>query len=127
MISKMEHTAIIVKDMDQSISFYSDLFGFKLRIRGESAVREMAFLYLEQQKDMEIELIRDKEPKEYSSNSVVNHLAFTVENIDEAISYYKNKGITFTSDEPKPTIDGGRMILFYGPNEEFLQFVEKGK
>ncbi|WP_256218421.1 VOC family protein [Bacillus sp. MUM 116] len=47
MLSKMEHVAIIVQDMDQSIQFYSDIFGFKVRLRGSNPNREMAFIYLE--------------------------------------------------------------------------------
>jgi lactoylglutathione lyase len=128
MISKMEHTAIIVMDMDRSIQFYSDMFGFNVRLRGSNPIREMAFLYLEAQPNMEIELIRDIGPiGEYSESGIVNHLAFTVENIDEAVRHYKEKGIKFTSSETKPTLEGGRMILFYGPDRELLQLVERAK
>lgn len=128
MIQKMEHTAIIVNDMEESIKFYSEIFGFKVRLHGDNTKREMAFLYLEQQPDMEIELIRDIEPgPSYSEVGIVNHLAFTVHNIDESIAYYKNKGIQFLSEEPNPTLEGGRMILFKGPSDELLQFVERKK
>lgn len=127
-ISKMEHVAIIVKDMDRSIQFYSEIFGFKVRLRGSNPNREMAFIYLESQPDMEIELIRDnKFLGEYSENGIVNHLAFTVTNIDEEIRYLKEKEIEFSSDEVKPTLEGGRMILFRGPDEELLQLVERMK
>jgi lactoylglutathione lyase len=126
MISKMEHIAIIVKDMDRSIEFYLTMFGFKLRLRGSGPNREMAFLYLEQQPSMEIELIRDINPiGEYSGSGLVNHLAFTVGNIEASIKHYKEKGIQFTSNEPKSTLEGGRMILFNGPNDELLQLVER--
>lgn len=126
MISKIEHIAIIVNDMEESIKFYSDLFGFKVRLRGSNPNREMAFLYLEKQPSVEIELIRDIDPiGEYSESGLVNHLAFTVEDLDASIKYYKDKGLIFTSDETKPTLEGGRMILFYGPNKELLQLVER--
>jgi lactoylglutathione lyase len=35
--------------------------------------------------------------------------------------------VEFTSDEVKPTLEGGRMILFKGPNQELLQLVERLK
>ena len=128
MIRKMEHVAIMVRDMDQSIQFYSDIFGFSVRLRGSKPDREMAFLYLESQPDMEIELIQEKTAAtEYSETGIVNHLAFTVENIDETITFLKEKEIIFTSDEVKPTLEGGRMILFHGPSRELLQLVEKVK
>ncbi|WP_394237184.1 VOC family protein [Niallia oryzisoli] len=128
MIQKMEHVAIMVRDMDQSIQFYSEIFGFNVRLRGSKPDREMAFLYLESQPDMEIELIQEKTAAtEYSETGIVNHLAFTVENIDETITFLKGKEIAFTSDEVKPTLEGGRMILFHGPSRELLQLVEKVK
>lgn len=126
MISKIEHIAIIAKDMDESVRFYSDMFGFKVRLRGSNASREMAFLYLEKHPNTEIELIRDIDLiGEYSASGLVNHLAFTVEDLDASIKHYKEKGIIFTSPEAKPTLEGGRMILFHGPSEEVLQFVER--
>lgn len=126
MIKKMEHVAIVVKDMDQAIEYYSDMFGFKVRLRGSSKIKEMAFLYLDEQPSVEIELIRDINPmSDYNKSGIVNHLAFTVENMNEAINHYKKKGIEFLSPEPQPTLEGGRMILFRGPSDELLQLVER--
>ncbi|CAK8585864.1 MULTISPECIES: VOC family protein [Priestia] len=128
MIKKMEHTAIIVGNMDETIHYYCDMFGFKVRLQGSNEKREMAFLYLEEQPGIEIELIRDIDPiGEYNKSGIVNHLAFTVENINKAIQHYKSKGIEFLSPEPQPTLEGGRMILFHGPNDELLQLVERVK
>lgn len=125
MIRKVEHTAIIVKDMDESINFYSTMFGFKLRSRGKSASREMAFLYHDNQPGYEIELIQDLEPiREYAEQGLVNHLAFTVDDMTEAITYYKNKGITFLSESPNTNFEGRKTIFFHGPNKELLQLVE---
>jgi lactoylglutathione lyase len=128
MIKKIEHTAIIVSDMDHTIQYYSDMFGFKVRLRGSYKTREMAFLYLEEQPGMEIELIRDIGPlDEYNKSGIVNHLAFAVEDINPAISYFEKKGIKFLSDQPKSTLEGGLMILFYGPNGELLQLIERAR
>ncbi|MCK1986100.1 MULTISPECIES: VOC family protein [unclassified Peribacillus] len=126
MINKMEHIAIIVTDMDHTIQYYSDMFGFKVRLRGSSKKREMAFLFLEEQPSMEIELIRDIDPiGEYNKSGIVNHLAFTVDDINQAISHYEKKGIKFLSIQPQSTLEGGLMILFYGPSGELLQLIER--
>lgn len=125
MIKKVEHIALIVTDMDRSIRYYSNMFGFQLRTRGESKVREMAFLVHKDQPGFEIELIRDLQPgQEYSTKGIVNHVAFTVENIQEAISYYANKGVHFHTKQPNIAIDGAKTIFFDGPDQELLQFVE---
>lgn len=128
MISKMEHIAIMVKNMNETIKFYSEMFGFNVRLRGSRPDREMAFIYLESQPDMEIELIQDiNTVVEYNEDGIVNHLAFTVNNIEEEIKELTKKGIIFTSDEIKPTLEGGRNIFFHGPNRELLQLIERAK
>jgi lactoylglutathione lyase len=127
MIQKIEHIAIIASDLDTSIDFYKNLLGFTLRSRGKKGNRrEIAFLYLETDPTMEIELIMDLIPLgEYDTKGIVNHLAFRVENMDQAITHYKQKGITFATDEPTVTLDGSKTIFFNGPNGELLQFVGK--
>jgi lactoylglutathione lyase len=47
--------------------------------------------------------------------------------MDETIQYLKKKGIEFPADGVKPTLEGGRMILFPGPDQELLQLVERAK
>ncbi|VEF46640.1 glyoxalase family protein [Bacillus freudenreichii] len=126
MIQKMEHTAIMVHDMERSIEFYCEVLGFKVRLRGRKPDREMAFLYLPSQRDMEIELICDVDSTvSYNEDGIVNHLAFIVNDIEAAIRYLKNKRVEFCSNEIKPTLEGGRMILFWGPSRELLQLVER--
>ena len=126
MITKAEHVAFIVTDMDKSIEFYTGLFGYQVRLRGQSKIREMAFLYHENQPGFEIELIRDLvDMGEYFPKSIVNHLAFTVENIEEAIRYYREKGIQFLTETANPSLDGGKTIFFSGPDQELLQLVER--
>jgi lactoylglutathione lyase len=125
MILKIEHTAIIVKDLEKSINFYSEMFGYKLRTKGNNGKRYMAFIFLENQPGIEIELIQDIEPVvDYSRTGIVNHLAFTVENIEEAVYFYQQKGIEFKSQQPNPTLDGGKNIFFDGPDGELLQLVQ---
>lgn len=127
MIKKVEHVALIVTDMEKSISYYSSMFGFSLRTRRQIKTRDLAFLKHDQQPGFEIELIRDLVPQgEYSERGIVNHLAFTVENMEEAIRFYKEKGIIFHSEAYDTANDGTKTIFFHGPNEELLQFVERG-
>ena len=127
MIKKIEHVALIVTDMEKSISYYSNMFGFTLRTRRQNKSRDLAFLTLEQQPGFEIELIRDLVPQDlYSDRGIVNHLAFTVEDIEEAIQFYKERGISFNSENYDIANDGTKTIFFYGPNRELLQLVERG-
>lgn len=116
---------MMATDMEDSISYYCEMFGFKLRARGTNPKRDMAFLYHDDIPGFEIELMRDLYPGEtYAEQGIVNHLAFTVDNIEDARKYYESRGITFSSDTPTMAIDGGKTLFFLGPNRELLQLVE---
>ena len=125
MIRKVEHTAIIVNNIDESIEFYCKHFGFVLRARGEVNNKEIAFIYHKNQPSFEIELIRELAPvPEYSDRGIVNHIAFTVDNIEEAIDYFKKAGVQFKTEQPNKNLDGGKNIFFTGPSNELLQLIE---
>jgi lactoylglutathione lyase len=124
-IRKVEHVAFKVRDMDASVAFFSSVFGFKTRTRGANDVFEMAFLYHAGMPGFELELIRDLLPGQvYAEQGIVNHLAFTVDDIGEAMRHYGALGVPFAAKEPSTALDGGKTIFFFGPNRELLQFVE---
>ncbi|MGG2090745.1 VOC family protein [Priestia aryabhattai] len=126
MIKRIEHVGIMVSDMDESISFYEHLLGFKLRIRVMNNQKEIAFLSHDGLPGFEIELLHDLSPTtSYSEYGLVNHLAFSVSNMDKTILDYKQKGIVFETDEPKRGINGRKTIRFRGTNKEVLQLVEE--
>lgn len=120
-----EHVAIIVKDMDESITFYEKVFGFEVRFRKKRTDREMVFLSLKNAPKFEIELIQDIEPiRSYSKTGVVNHLAFRVEDLQKAIDFINANSTLTLTPEIKPAAEG-KMILFEGLNGEMLQLIEK--
>lgn len=52
-------------------------------------------------------------------------MAFTVEDMEEAMDYFQKKGIVFTTEQPNTAIDGGKLLFFYGPDREYLQLLQK--
>lgn len=126
MIKRVEHVGIMASDMDESIQFYETLLQFKIRVRVNNGQKEIVFLSHDGLPGFEIELIRDLQPTTlYAEHGLVNHLAFVVANIEQVISYCKQKGIVFETSEPKRGINGRKTIRFRGPNGEILQLVEE--
>ena len=112
--------------MDESISFYENLLNFETRVKINNGEKEICFLSHDGLPQFEIELIRDLQPStSYSEHGLVNHLAFVVEDIEKAVSHFKQAGVTFITKEPKNGLYGRKGIRFKGPSGEILQFVQE--
>jgi lactoylglutathione lyase len=124
-IKRLEHTGIMVKDIEVSINFYQDVLGLELQqaFTHTNGVLKLAFLKFPDSTHTDIELIEgynDALPRE----GVVHHLAFTVDNLDAEIERFKNLNITFIEEEPTTLPNGLRYIFFHGPDGEWLELVQ---
>lgn len=127
MLKKIEHTAVIVKELQQGIQFYTQILGFELRAEAQVGnTRKIAFLYLPSDPSHEVELIEELENiNEALTDGAVDHIAFAVEDIENVIAYLKQHDIQFTSETWSMTATGSRTIYFKGAYRELLQLIEK--
>ena len=121
---KIEHVGIMVKDMDESLAFYQNILGLELRNRvWLNDTVELAFLFFPEQPSVEIELVYG-DPVE--GEGIVNHLAFTVENIEAELVRLKEAGVKLDDEEPRVILNNTVKIAFFqGPNGETLELVER--
>jgi methylmalonyl-CoA/ethylmalonyl-CoA epimerase len=120
-IKHIDHIGIAVKSLDQAGRFYTDVLG--LAIQGVETVSDqkvqVAFIPIT---DSEVELLESTEPDgpvaKYieSRGEGIQHIAYRVENIDEALAELKDKGIRLIDQEPRKGAGGAR-IAFIHPKE----------
>lgn len=125
---KLDHIGIAVKNLDETLAFYSDVLG--LECQGTEVVEEqkvkVAFLPIG---DTELELLEsttDDGPiaKHIErSGEGVQHLAFKVESIEEAIEYMISKGMKMIDEKPRYGA-GGAKIAFVHPKSSHRVLVE---
>ncbi|WP_042460469.1 VOC family protein [Neobacillus dielmonensis] len=120
----MEHVGIMVKDMDESLAFYQNILGLQLRSREWlNDTVELAFLFFPEQPSVEVELLLGG-PVE--SEGIVNHLAFTVKNMEAELERLKEAGVKLVDEEPRSILNNTVKIAFFqGPNGEKLELVER--
>ncbi len=121
---KMEHVGIMVNDMDESLAFYQNILGLELRNREWlNDTVELAFLFFPEQPSVEIELVYGGKVE---NEGIVNHLAFTVENIEAELVRLKEAGVKLVDEEPRGILnDTVKIAFFQGPNGEKLELVER--
>jgi len=119
-ITGLAHIGVFVKDMDTSIDFYKRL-GFVLdnEESTDSGVR-LAFLSAG---TCLIELIGINEER---GAGKVDHIAMTVDNIEQAVADANANGIVIDASliSSAPFFGGIKNVFFAGPDGETLEFFE---
>ncbi len=127
-VLKLDHVGIAVKNLDETLKFYTDVLGLDLsetEIVEEQKVK-VAFLPIG---DTEVELLEstaDDGPiaKYIERNGEgVQHLAFLVENIEEAIAEMQAKGMRMIDEMPRYGA-GGAKIAFMHPKSSYRVLIE---
>jgi methylmalonyl-CoA/ethylmalonyl-CoA epimerase len=127
-IKHIDHIGIAVKSIDEGKKFYADILGLemeKTEVIEEQKVKTGFFPIT----DSEIELLESTEPDgpvaKYieSRGEGMQHIAFRVENIEEALRELKGKGVRLIDQEPRKGA-GGAKIAFIHPKETHGVLVE---
>lgn len=127
-VLKLDHIGIAVKNLDETLKFYTEALG--LELHGEEVVEEqkvkVAFLPVG---DTEVELLESTSPDGPIAKFIekkgegIQHMAFKVENIEEAIEYMQEKGFRMIDKAPRYGA-GGAKIAFMHPKSSHGVLVE---
>jgi len=127
-ILKIDHIGVAVKSIDDAKKFFVDKLGMNLD-NLEDVVEQKVRVGFMPVGDSELELLESTAPdgpvaKYIDKNGEgVQHVAFRVENIEEAIKELKEKGVRMINEEPRQGA-GGNKIAFIHPKETFGILVE---
>ncbi len=102
-IKKINHIAIAVKDVEESLKFWRDAMGLKVDHIEDvpSQKSEVVFIPVG---DSEVELVKPTSPDSGVAKFVeekgggMHHLCFEVDNIDEMLVQLKDKGIRLINE-----------------------------
>ena len=118
-ILKIDHLGIAVNSLAEGQSFWTDILG--LESQGTETVEEQkvttAFLPIG---ESEVELLESTSPDGPIAKYIekkgagIQHVAFRVENIEEALAELKEKGVKLIDQKPRKGA-GGAKIAFLHP------------
>ena len=124
-VKHIDHIGIAVKSIEQAGKFYTDMLG--LRIEDIENVDEqkvnVAFIPIT---DSEVELLESTAPDGPVAKYIdlrgegVQHIAFCVENIEEALDELKAKGVRLIDQKPRIGAGGAKIAFIHPKSKEFL-------
>ena len=120
-VKHIDHIGIAVKNIEEAGRFYTDVLGIKLQGIENIADQKVnvAFLPIA---DSEVELLESTHPEGPVARHIesrgegIQHIAFRVENLEEALEEMKAKGVRLIDEAPRPGAGGAR-IAFVHPKE----------
>ncbi|OZB90133.1 VOC family protein [Paenibacillus sp. XY044] len=123
-IQKLEHVGIVMNSIDESAAFYGKVLGMELKeIRQPNSDTRLGFLGFPEDMACIIELV-ERAHSGLPSEGTVNHIAFTVDDIDKEAFRLAELGVTFLREEIITAGDGTRFIFFKGPDGEHLELYQ---
>lgn len=141
-VQKFRHVAIIVKNLEKMVDFYTTILGFELKRTfeiesedfrtgvGLTGAKAKEAQLVVPNSDVEIELFEFIHPKdEETDQSVPNklgyrHIALIVDDLISTFETLKNKGVEFISDPITPEeVAGSQWVYLRDPEGNRVEFV----
>ncbi|MGC8720523.1 MAG: methylmalonyl-CoA epimerase [Thermodesulforhabdaceae bacterium] len=115
---KIDHIGIAVKSIEEARKLYEGILG--LKYEGSETVAEQkvttAFFPIG---DTEIELLESTDPEGPVAKFIekrgegIHHIAFRVENIEEALEELKKQGVQLIDEKPRIGAGGARIAFLH--------------
>lgn len=130
MIERIDHAALVVSDLDQSLDFYTRILGFRITRRLEFSDRELVILAMGDEPAARLELLR------YDATDLTNaipqdraclglrHLAFHVQDVRAAFDKLVEAGVEMQADPPYLRPGGPPIAFGFDPDGVLLEFTE---
>jgi len=123
---KILHTSITVKDMDQSIAFYQNILELNLISRREIPENKAEIAFLgDGETDSRIELTYWLEKTDWTEGDELDHLAFSVPDMDAAMSLFKKNEVNIALEPYSLQGSSTRIAFITDPNGIWLEIVER--
>ncbi len=134
MPKRIDHVAIIVRNIEQALTFYRDTLGIEPSEVKEVPTEQVriAFLPMGGPGGSEIELIEPTTPDSSLTKFLdkrgegMHHICLEVENIDDALQEMQEKGAAVLDKQPRIAAEGRAIFLHpKGTNGVLLELLEK--
>ncbi|WP_409228011.1 methylmalonyl-CoA epimerase [Gudongella sp. SC589] len=118
MVTKIDHIGIAVKNLDETLKFYEDVMGIKCTSKEEVEEQKVRVAFLPVG-DSEVELLESTTEDGPIARFIekkgegIQHIAFKVDNIEEAIKDLQEKGVRLIDEKPRYGAGGARIAFLH--------------
>jgi catechol 2,3-dioxygenase-like lactoylglutathione lyase family enzyme len=95
----LNHVCLVVPNLDEAVKYYTKTMGFPEAFRSVDDKGQVTLVYVQISKNTFIEL----QPANAQRPAGMNHFGLHVENMAQAISMFKQRGVNITESRVSPT------------------------
>lgn len=117
-IKQINHVAVVVDDMDKSLSFWRDALGLKMTELRDVPVEKSRIAFLPTG-ESEVELVQptsdDSGIAKYLAKRGpgMHHICLEVDDIEDMLSQLRNNGVHLINEEPRTAADGKKYAFVH--------------
>ena len=122
-LKKVDHIGIAVKNLDETIPYYTETLGLKVLKIEEVASESVRVAFIDAG-NVKLELLEPMSEQSAIHTFIekkgegIHHIAFGVEGIEERMAELREKGIRILNEQPKIGA-GGAKVAFLHPKSSF--------
>jgi methylmalonyl-CoA epimerase len=132
MLKKIDHVAIVVKDVEKAVKSYADMFGFKVVERMAGPSDDFTSVMM-QVGDIRVELFQPLKAGSHmryleERGGGLHHVSFATDDINSDLKTLKAQGKKLQNEEPM-VLPSGDKVAFVHPSAAenvLIELVEKG-
>jgi lactoylglutathione lyase len=119
------HTSITVKNLDESLKFYTDILGLEFERRRPIPENhaEIAFVK-DPASGARIELTYWEGKTEFEAGEQLDHMAFEVPDLDAFLARAKQHGARVAKEPYRLQGGTSRLAFIYDPNDVWIELIE---
>lgn len=121
----LRYTGICVKNLDHSLDFYLNVLGMELVARVKSPHTKGEFAHVKSKDSKHHLELNWYVDKDYHVGDDLDHLAFQVKDLNEALSYLKSKGFESVYEIVETT--HSKWTYITDPNGIWIELYQKKK
>ncbi len=122
-VKKVDHIGIAVKNLDETIPYYTETLGLKVLKIEEVASESVRVAFIDAG-NVKLELLEPLSDQSAIHSFIekkgegIHHIAFGVEGIEERMNELREKGVRILNEQPKIGA-GGAQVAFLHPKSSF--------